>query len=440
MKILTQYLGASTTLLDYSLATSPTPLQVSPASGPPSVALLSFVISCPVAVGEVKVQQIAFNLPVGDPTAPQSTDLTETATGITASVSSSGADQWQIAPGVSAGSFVLTPAPQASGLIDGQGLTVTLSGIEIGPVVGTALLEIVELASSSSSPAGARLCAIQVAKFPYGFFAGNFAASEPMIDNGGTVTLSWIGSTGPRYRLLWASQSLDVSTLRRWTSPALTDSTTFILQVSAQQGGQTVDIHFSLTVIVARPNIVATQLQVLQSSALNGPVAVGSSSAPANLVVAGNATAAQLSASQGCSADNGAFGALAVSGAATLNTLTAQTAQAASLTVPGLATLNEIRLGAWSISVDGSGNLNFSNGKAQLQIGASTGLVLNGLQVIADSSPVTLFSPTRNGYLNGSNHFGGNCRGFEAAAYWMVAGYPPDGDSNLVIKFGNPFS
>lgn len=67
-------------------------------------------------------------------------------------------------------------------------------------------------------------------------------------------------------------------------------------------------------------------------------------------------------------------------------------------------------------------------------------MVLSGHQVIADGSPVALFSPTHNVYLNGSDHFSGCHRGFEAAAYWMNAGYPADSDFNLVIVFGNRFS
>jgi len=272
MKILTQFAGPSSTLLDYALATTPAPLQVSPQSGPPSVGMLTFVLSCPVAVGEAKVAQISFNLPVGDPNAPQSTDLTETATGITASVSSSGADEWQIGPGAAPGSFVLKPSASGTGLIDGQGITVTLGGIEINQIVGTATLSIVEMASSQQDPLQPRNCDIRVAKFPYGFFAGDFGANVPMVENGETVTLSWIGSSGPNYTLMWATQTQDVSSVRQWISPGLTDTTCFILVVTAQQGGQSVTLQFSLTVVVATPDITAKSITVLTTSTLKGAV------------------------------------------------------------------------------------------------------------------------------------------------------------------------
>jgi hypothetical protein len=64
------------------------------------------------------VDQIAFNLPVGSPGSPDATDLTDNATGISASIASSGADLWEIGPGALPGSFVLEPAPGATGVID----------------------------------------------------------------------------------------------------------------------------------------------------------------------------------------------------------------------------------------------------------------------------------------------------------------------------------
>jgi len=252
----------SNTLLTYSLVSSPSTVSVSPQSGPPSVVALYFVISCPVSVGTVTVTQITFNVPIGDPGSPESTDLTETATGILPSVSSSGTDEWQIGPGSAPGSFMLKPASGGSGVIDSQGLTVTLTGIQVSPIVGTAIVKIVEDTISNSSQAQVKNCTILVAKFPYAFYAGNFEASSPMVQNGAAVTLSWIGSVNATYTILWAKQSKDVSPFRQWTSPDLTDTTAFILMVSAQQDGQTVTMQFSVTVIVADPDITATYLTV----------------------------------------------------------------------------------------------------------------------------------------------------------------------------------
>lgn len=348
---LTQY-TANDTLLTYALVTSPSPVSVSPQSGPPSVASLSFVISCPVSVGKVTVTQVSFNLPVGDPKKPDASDLTETATGISPSVSSSGADQWQIGPGAAAGSFVLKPTSGQPTVIDTQGLTVTFTGIQVSPIVGTALVTLVEVATADASAPQPRQCIVAVPKFPYAFYVGNFIASAPMIQHGATVTLSWLGSVQAKYTILWAQQSQDVSKVNQWTSPALVDTTTFILQVSAQQGGQTVTIQFSVTVIVANPDITATTLTVLKTSALVGNVTVGTASAAASLAVSGNASA--LSVNTGSLSVNGAgnLASLTVSGAATAGSLQtpALTASAATL---GATVVNGLNARAGKVAMVG---------------------------------------------------------------------------------------
>jgi hypothetical protein len=318
----------SDTLLTYSLATAPTPVCVSPQSGPPSVAALSFAISCPASVDSVTVKQIAFNLPVGDPAAPVATDLTVDATSITASVSSSGSDTWNLARGTAPGVFVLTPAT-GGGVVTTQGIVVTLTGIHVAPVVGTAAVKIVELTVGSSFPL---VTTIAVPKFPYGFFAGEFNAAAPQIPHGGSAKLTWMGSVGPKYTLLWGTNSQDVSPLNAWTSPALTNTTTFILQVVAQQASETVTIQFSVTVIVADPDFTATTLNVLQTTSLVGRATVGSAAAPADLTVSGTVNAATVAVT-GTSSSAG----LSVSGSAHTNILSAKDLSADKATLKNVS-------------------------------------------------------------------------------------------------------
>ena len=363
----------SNALLNYSLITSPNPLQVSPQSGPPSQAQLTFVLSCPITINQVTVTQITFNLPIGDPNAPDATDLTEVSTGISASVSSSGSDQWQIGPGTAAGSFVLKPKTGATAVIGSQGLTVALTGIQVSPIVGTAELDILEMATADKTPAQSRTCSIAVPKFPYGFYAGNFTASAPMVQDNATVVLSWVGSVQATYTLLWGTQSQVVSNVNQWTSPALTDTTTFILEVEGQEGGETVKLYFSVTVIVADPNLVATTLQVLQTSALQGNVAVGSAAANANLNVNGTAAATVVNA-----------GTLGVSGAGTLGSLNVSgAANAGSLTTPNLSASRASLSGA---TING---LNARGGQVAMVSGVQT--ITPGTQW---SSPASFQAPT----------------------------------------------
>jgi len=384
-------LTANDTLLTYSLVTSPSPVSVSPQSGPPSLAALSFVISCPVSIGEATVTQISFNLPVGDPKNPDASDLTETTTGISPSVSSSGADQWQIGPGAAAGTFVLKPASGTPTVIGSQGLTVTFTGIQVSPIVGTALVNIVELATPDSTPPQPRQCIVAVPKFPYAFFVGNFEASAPMIQHGATVTLSWLGSVQATYTILWAQQSQDVSKVNQWTSPDLTDTTTFILQVSAQEGGQTVTIQFSVTVIVADPDITVTTLDVLQTSTLAGAVTIGSSSALANLALNGDLNATgSLNAGGNVSATGNlsANGSLTVSGTGTMPNLNvAGTVQAGALSSTGnLSVSGAANTGNLSTGYVSTGGMNSSG-----SIGCSIG-VGNAFVAQNNGTPCTVYT------------------------------------------------
>lgn len=264
------------TLLTYALVTSPSPVQVSPQSGPPSVATLTIVVSCPINLSQVTVSQLTFNLPIGDPNNPDATDLSETTIGVP-SVSSSGTDSWQPGPGAAPGTFIIKPKSGSDGVITGQGLTITFTGIQVSPIVGTAVVSIVEIATADSSPAQPRQCSIAVPKFPYGFFVDNFATTTPLVQNGQSATLSWVGSVGAVYTMLWGENPPeDVSKVNQWTTPqGLTDSTTFILEVTAQESGQSVKHYSSVTVIVANPDFIANSLTVLTSSILQSTVTIG---------------------------------------------------------------------------------------------------------------------------------------------------------------------
>ena len=242
---------ADNALLTYSLKTTPSPVQASDKDGQVSTATLQFVISCPLSIGQLTVKLLTFNLPIGDPSAPDASDLSETAAGISCSVVSSGPDTWYSGPGVASGSFLIKPG--GSGVIAEQSLTVTFTGIVVSPIVGNAEIEIVEESDAPSQP---RRCVVAVPKFPAGFSVSNFKPDKPQVDAGGSVTLTWDGSADAVYTMHVGSDKFGVTDVRAWPSPALYVTTIFWLEVSATVSGQTVTLDLYATVTVAAPDVL----------------------------------------------------------------------------------------------------------------------------------------------------------------------------------------
>ena len=346
-------------LLTYSLTTEPMPVQVSLSSTSPSIATLTFVVSCPKKTstfpGSATVAAIEIILPVDTSGTQDPANLCLTAPPLSsASISSSGGDVWIPSDAGAPGAFYFMPQA-GSVLVAGQSLTIEFTGIEVNTLVGTALVTINEWAVPGSGtpptpdddpPSGQQL--IAVAKFPYGFYAGNFTSNKPMVNNGEKPVLSWTGSANATYLMLYESNPpVDVSNVQSWSPPnGLTQMTTFILQVSAQQAGQTATMDFSLTIEVANPSLTAQDLTVLQASNLKGPVNVGASGAAANLMVNGNVQ------SQGTMTAVGALtaqsiasilGGLSVGGATTLQN--ALTVQGNATLMAGLSANGNVALG-----------------------------------------------------------------------------------------------
>ncbi len=263
-------------LLDYSLATAPSPLQVSSSENATSYGTLTFVISN--SGDDVTVTSITIALPVGDPSSPDGADLTESTTGIGCSATPESAWTVDAEAGVP-GTFIVKPATNTNGVVGDPGFAVTLSNIQISTECGTAAITITENASRSQDglPMGDRTTTLTVAKFPYGFSAGDFTLASPLIDNGQSAVLSWYGSESIKttYTMLFGTQSVNVTDLRQWTSPALTDTTTFILRIDAPApSGDPMTVSFSATQIVASPDIVAKSVTA-DTATVTGSAVVG---------------------------------------------------------------------------------------------------------------------------------------------------------------------
>ena len=278
----------SDTLLTYSLNTMPDPLQASPVTGNVVYGTMSFVVSNGGST-VVQLSQLQFTMPVG--TLAQ--DLTSDPNGVL----------WDTSPGnlwnvtmPSPGAFLLVPQSGDPIPVSTDGIVIQFYNIPINQQVGTVAVTVSELATENSDQAQTRTAVFDVAKFPYGFYFGNFTSQVPMVADGGQVTLLWEGSDNATYALQWSSAPpVDVTEVRLYLSPPLTSDTTFLLQASVTSQGETVTQDLSTTVIVADPELQATSLQVTGVSNLQGATTIGmgtgsQATVNGNLTVSGSTT------------------------------------------------------------------------------------------------------------------------------------------------------
>ena len=252
------------TLLTYSLITAPSPLQASPSAVEQSLATLTFVVSCPHNLPGANVAQILIGLPVRGSQDPDATELTATAPPASAAtIVSSGGEAWVVAqaqPGV----FTFRPRNGVA-RVSAQGLTIVFTGIAISPLVGTAAITVREWVSVNGAPpnpdtsAASAAGSINVAKFPSGFHVSGFRATSQLVDAGGTVVLSWVGSPDATYTLRYDRAEVPVTQVRDWPSPPLYATTVFVLHASATQNGETVGTDRSITIEVAAPQVVSCE-------------------------------------------------------------------------------------------------------------------------------------------------------------------------------------
>lgn len=274
---------SSNTLLDYSLSTTPEPLEVSPSSSDLRFATLTFVISNGGSE-VVNVSSLQLTLPVG--TTAQS--LTSDAFSILTQQQPLGL--WNVttpAPGV----FLFVPQSGNPVPVSTAGLLIQLYNIPVNLQVGTVALNVSETASSTGITSMARNAIFEVAKFPAGFSFGDFAPETPAIEEGETATLTWTGTENASYKILFEDQEVDVTNVRTWTSPALTDDTTFVLRAQVVVGVDTAIHKLTTTVIVNDPTIVASTLEVTGESTFKGDIRVDDANpggSTAQLIVAVN--------------------------------------------------------------------------------------------------------------------------------------------------------
>ncbi len=312
-------------LLAYGLSTHPSPLQISPKDGNPSMASMVVTVSNNTHK-PIWCNKLTFGIPIGK----LAQDLTDDATGIL--VSANPSSEWQISQTTS-GVFVATPTkPEYEKIAEG-GISFQIFNIPVNKQVGTFTLGVTESSSTNGSDFTDKSNKYDLAKFPYGFYVGNFAASSPLVGHGEPVTLTWNGADIATYTMIFADKTADVTNVRTWESPPLKQPTTFSLKASTQQNGETVDTYLFVTVMVSQPDVTATSLSVLETTDLTGPATLAST-----LNVAGVSTMGEI---------NG--GGLSLSGGATVNELVVS----AGAQIGGTAAMVNASLSG-SLSVDGS--------------------------------------------------------------------------------------
>lgn len=257
-------------LLDYAISTNPDPIQVAPKEGEGKEATITIVVSNGTE-DVIICERIDFSFDIG----PLAQDLTNVGTGI--HITASPSDQWQVTSN-GEGLFTATPKKPEDQEITEEGLLFQIDNIHVNEQVGSFDFRVSETASSDSTVKKCRHDIYKIAKFPYGFFVNHFYAKKPQVDFNESVELFWSGSEEAEYSLLYDKKSIRVINHRSWISESLKHDTTFLLRATAQGEGETVSIYLSTTVIVNKPEIVATSLTVEKAASIGGALNVESDS------------------------------------------------------------------------------------------------------------------------------------------------------------------
>ena len=191
------------TLLDYAINPTPYPIQASPSTGNPNLASLTLVVSNSKR-HIITCSGIALTLPTG----ANAKDFCSDATGIFSTLPTGWSMKQQ------GGLFTFTPDTNDKGQVGKDGLVFGLSGIKVNQEPGSFQITIAEEASdpdaSPPAPDQPRSRSWQLTKFPAQFTVGDLNANPPIVESGGSTTLSWSGSgSSGNYTALYEIQYVD---------------------------------------------------------------------------------------------------------------------------------------------------------------------------------------------------------------------------------------
>ncbi|MFJ8477467.1 hypothetical protein [Kitasatospora sp. NPDC094011] len=256
--------AASPLHLDHS--TEPPVFLVSTASKTKN-GTLTLTFSKPEGAADVSCRSITVQLPVG----PAPTDLTTNPNPITTSYGGYGT--WRITPKADerSATFVCTPQGMPGNKVlftAGRHFTLILAGIPVARTPGIAASTItasIETAVDTERWDDKPVTSPDIAKdredLAVPFFFRAFSSVKPRVPNGTTTELRWEGSeTGVEYWLAWDDREPVEVFGQSHQTPALTDTTTFVLDARTTENGRSVSHFLSTTVTVKDPDIIAKTL------------------------------------------------------------------------------------------------------------------------------------------------------------------------------------
>lgn len=256
--------------LQFDLNTNPDPVRVSPSSG--SARTADFVlVGSRRSISAIECRKITVTVPTGD----NSPDLTPDLNSVSADISLPG---WTPVTNTNTKTITFTPTSGHAEIGRDEGVTVQLMGMRINTVVGSAPLRIDlewrEAGSEEDDPWEPGTVVFDIGKFPPDFHVANFTAEPLIINNNGSVKLTWEASGVSSLRLLYDAADINVLNLATYPVNNVTHTTVFYLRATVQVGTNTVERTLSVTVTVLIPDLDVGRLTVHKEIAIVAQPAV----------------------------------------------------------------------------------------------------------------------------------------------------------------------
>jgi hypothetical protein len=229
-----------TTVLSYSINTTPNPLQIS------STGSITVVVY--KGPPEVSCSSLTFTISKGS----YDIDLTTDPSTITTSCPSG----WSVTAD-GAGRFTFTPNP-GNGTIGPDGLSFVFNNIAVNNDVGGTPLYIKEIVTPSGGQQQINAINVTLSKFPQSFAFQYFNVDHPSVAPGGSVTLSWSGSANSQNVTYDYSLSYNTTTFPNLPNAGhqvvndLLETTVFTLNIAANGSAQ---YQQQVTVTVTQPQV-----------------------------------------------------------------------------------------------------------------------------------------------------------------------------------------